>query len=124
MRDSHLVEVRARFWGYPFEDLHILNEELTSSFDLRQIGTSPPSPADTRKDQAISPSRVNSRRIGIYTRNLSASDETVEEKSQDLGSRVPVEIVGRDLLVPEIGCNLEQFRGQIFGFAGLKDILG
>jgi len=33
-RDSYLVEVRARIWGYAFEDLHILNEQLTSSFDL------------------------------------------------------------------------------------------
>ena len=123
-RDSHLVEVCAGFWCYAFEDLHILDEELTSSFDLCQIGAFPPGPADTRKDQTISPNRVKSRRIGIHTGNLSASDETVgKKKSQDSDSRV-LEIVRRDLLVPEIGCNLEQFRGQIFGFIGLNDILG
>jgi len=122
-RSSYLVEVRAGLWGYAFEDLHILNEELTSSFDLRQVGTLPPGPADTRKGQAIPPNRVKSRRFGIHTGNLSASDETREKTCQNPDSRV-LEIVGRDLLVPEIGCNLEQFRGQIFGFTGLKDILG
>ena len=76
MRDSYLVEVRARFWGHAFEDLHILDEELASSFDLCQIRTFPPGPAEKHKGQAISPSRVKSRRIGIHTGNLSASDET------------------------------------------------
>ena len=47
--DPHLVEVCAGFWGYPFEDLHILNEELASSLNLCQIGTFPPGRPDNRK---------------------------------------------------------------------------
>jgi len=75
--DSHLVEVRAGFRGYPFEDLHILNEELASGLDLCKIGTFPPERPDNRKGQAISPSRVESRRIGIHTGDLSTSGQTV-----------------------------------------------
>ena len=76
-RDSHLIEVCTGFRGYPFKDLHILDEELASGLDLCQIRTFPPGRPDTRKGQAISPSRVESRRIRVHTGNLSASEQTV-----------------------------------------------
>ena len=50
MRDSYLVQVRAGFWGNAFEDPHILNEELASSFDLCQTRTFPPAPAEVHED--------------------------------------------------------------------------
>jgi len=111
--DFHLVEVCAGFWGYPFEDLHILNEELASSFDLCKTCTIPPGHEGSRKGQAISPSMV-----GVHTGNLSASDEVAGIKlsgskfacSRDYGERPT--------------CNLEQFRSQIFRFIGMNDILG
>ena len=75
--DSHLVEVCTGFRGYPFQDPHILNEELASGLNLCQICTFPPDRPDNRKGQAISPSRVESRRIGIHTGNLSTGGQTV-----------------------------------------------
>lgn len=57
-RFPHLVEVCTRFRGYRFENLHILNEELTSCIDLCQIGTILPTSAEGRVDHALSPSRV------------------------------------------------------------------
>jgi len=72
---SYLVEVCAGFWGNGFEDLHILNEQLTGSFDLCQTGAIPPGREESRQGQAISPSRVYSRGICAHTGNLSASDQ-------------------------------------------------
>ena len=80
MWGSYLVEVCTGFWGDTFENLHILNEDLTSSVDLCQVGTLAPGRAESRIDQAISPCRVKSRGIGVHTGNLSTSDETAGEK--------------------------------------------
>jgi hypothetical protein len=121
--ESHLVEVCARVWGDAFEDLHVLNEELTSNFDLFQSCTILPARTECRVGQAVSPSRVKTRCVGVHAGNLSAGDEAAGEESQDPNSRAP-EVVGReDLLVPEPGY-FEQFRGQISRFISLDDIFG
>ena len=77
MQFSHLVQVCAGFGGYTFQDLHILNEELTSGLDVSQVGTVLPRRADSREDQALSPGRVKTCGIRVYTGYLSASDEAM-----------------------------------------------
>ena len=81
--ESHLVEVCAGFWGDGFEDLHILNEELTGSVDLCQSRAILPAGAEGGVDQTISPGRVKTRSIRVYTGNLSASDETAGKKKKE-----------------------------------------
>ena len=101
-------QVCTGFWGYAFDDLHILDEELTSSFDLSRIGTILPARAESHVGQALSPGRIKTCGLGVYTGHLTASDEAV---GRLLGSRFPYpEIVGKDSQVPESRC-LEQFRG-------------
>ena len=111
---AYLVEVRAGFRGNAFEDLHILNETLTSSINFGQSGTILPGRADSRVDQALSPSRVKTHRFGVHTGNLSARDKTV---GKDL-SLCAHQITRKDVHIPDPGC-LEQFRGKISGFIGL-----
>lgn len=76
--EFYLIEVCAGIRGYAFESLHILNEELTGSIDLCQVGTILPARADSGVDRALSPSRVKTRGLGVHTGDLSASDETVK----------------------------------------------
>jgi len=76
---SHLVQVCAGVGGYTLKDLHILNDELTSSLDLSQVGTVLPRRADSHVDQALPPGRVKARRLGVYTGYLSASNEATGE---------------------------------------------
>ena len=107
-RGSYLVQVCTGFWGYAFDDLHILDEELTSSFDLSRIGTIRPARAESHVDQALSPGRIKTCGLGVHTGHLTASDEAVR---RFLGSKFSYpEIVGKDSQVPESRC-LEQFRG-------------
>ena len=86
VRNSYLIEVCARFWGYGFDNLHIFNDMLTKSIDLRQVGTFRPPAADNYESQAISPSRVETRGIWVNAGNLSASNESQGEGCQDRGS--------------------------------------
>jgi len=73
--DSYLVEVCAGFRGYAFEDLHILNEKLTGNLDLSRIGTIFPAGAKSGVDEAVSPDRVKTCRLGVHAGHLSAGDE-------------------------------------------------
>jgi len=75
----HLVQVCAGFGSYTFQDLHILNDELTSGLDLSRVGTILPYRADSRIDQAFPPGRVKTCRLGVYTGYLSASNEAMGE---------------------------------------------
>ena len=65
--ESHLVEVRAGFWSYAFEDLHILNEELASGLDFCQSCPVLPGSTEGRVDHAVSPGGVEARCVGVYT---------------------------------------------------------
>ena len=67
----YLVKVCAGFWGYTFDDPHILNENLTSSFDHGGIGALLPTRAEDRVDQTFSPRRIKTRGFRIHTRYLS-----------------------------------------------------
>ena len=79
MQFSHLIQVCAGFGGDTLQDLHILNEELTSSLDLSQGGTVLPRREDNHVDQAFSPGRVKTCGLGVYTGYLSASNEAMGE---------------------------------------------
>jgi len=76
---SHLVQVCAGFGGYTFQDLHFLNEELTSGLDLSQVGTILPYRADSHVGQAFSPGRIKACGLGVYAGYLSASHEAMGE---------------------------------------------
>ncbi len=73
----YLVQVCARFGSYTFNYFHILNEELTSSLDCSGVVTIFPARAKNRVDQAVSPGRVKTCRLGVYTGYLSASNEAM-----------------------------------------------
>jgi len=75
----YLIQVCAGFGGNTFEDFHILDEELTSSLDLSQVGTILPTRAKSRVDHAFSPGRVKTHGLRVYTGYLSASNETMGE---------------------------------------------
>ena len=76
---SHLIQIRPGFGGYTFEGLHILNDEPTNGLDFGQVGTVLPYCDDTREDQALSPDRVKTCGLGVYTGYLSTSDEAMGE---------------------------------------------
>src|SRR6266545_6815172 len=113
MRLLYLVQVRTRFGGYTFKCLHILNEELTSSLDCSGVGTIFPARAESRVDQAVSPGRVKTCRLGVYTGYLSASNEATAVNSQDPFPTCRVLAGGK--LTPESRC-LEEFSSKLFGF--------
>ena len=120
---SHLVQVCAGFGGHTFEDLHLLNEELTSGLNLSQVGTILPRRANGREDQAFSPGRVKTCGLGVYAGHLSASDEAMGEILK-IYSRFPgLWKKKKNSLVSEARY-LEQFTGQLFGSIGLDDIFG
>ena len=79
MWDSYLVKVCAGFWGYAFDDLHVLNENLTSSFDLGRIGTLLPECEENHEDQAVSPGRIKTCGLGVRAGYLSASYEAMRK---------------------------------------------
>jgi len=88
-------------WGYAPNDLHILNEKLTSGFDLSRIGTILPARAEGREDQAVSPDRVKS--CGPHTKLVRRSRgyrETlrIQADSPDCekNSQVCVKVIGLD----------------------------
>jgi len=78
--DSYLVKVCAGFWGYAFEDLHILNEKLTGSLDLSRICTIFPARAKGRVDEAVPPDRVKACRFWVYAGHLPAGDKANGER--------------------------------------------
>ena len=86
VRNSYLIEVCAGFWGYGFDNLHIFNDMLTNSIDLRQVGTIRPNAGNNYVNQAISPNRVETRGIWVNAGNLSASNESQGGGCQDRDS--------------------------------------
>ena len=84
---SYLVKVCARFRGYAFDDFHVSNDNLTSSFDLGQIGTLRPAPKENHEDQAVSPGRIETYGLGVRTGYLSAGYEAMGRPGQRRFSR-------------------------------------
>jgi hypothetical protein len=54
-----------------------VNEALTGSVDLGLVGAVLPARAESGVNQAVSPGRIKSHRIGIHTGNLAACDEAI-----------------------------------------------
>ena len=79
----YLIQICTRFGSYTLNYLHILNEELTSSRDGGRISTIWPGCAEGRVHQAFSPRRIQTCRLRVYMRHLTASNEAVEKISQE-----------------------------------------
>ena len=95
----YLVQICTRFGSYSLNYLHILNEELTSSCDGGRVSTIRPGCAESREHQAFSPRRVQTCRLRVHMRHLTASNEAVEKNSQ--GSN-PVCEMGKKLTDTQI----------------------
>ena len=103
---SDLVKVCSGIRGQAFEDLHVLNESLTGSFDLSLVGAVLPTRAESGVNQAVSPGRVKPCRIGVWAGNLTTSDKAGDKVFSGSGSAVQEE--KKNLQVPEPR-GLEQF---------------
>ena len=96
VRNSYLIEVRAGVRGYGFHNFHIFNGVLTNSINLGQVGALWPPAANSCVNQAMSPSRVETRGIRINACNLSASNESYGVRLS--GSRFAVPGIAREAL--------------------------
>ena len=77
-RRAYLVQVCSGIRGDAFEDLHVLDEALTGSFDLSLVGALRPGSVENGVDKTISPDRVKACRLGVHAGNLTPCDEAVE----------------------------------------------
>ena len=116
----YLVQVCTRIGSYPLNYFHVLNKHLTNSVDFSLVSTIWPARAERDVDQTVSPDRVKTCALRVYTGYLPASNEAIQII---LGNYSRLSVGKTSSLVPESRC-LEKFSSKYVGMIGVDDILG
>ena len=115
--NSYLEQACTRFGCNTLNYLHIVKEDLTSSVDFSRVSAILPSRADNDVNKAVSPNRVNSCRVRIYTGCVSTSTEA---RGRFSGS---IRALRENSLVAKSRC-LKEFFSKLFRLFGFNDLFG